>query len=124
MDDKIFINDIEIFAKHGLLPMEKLNRQKFLVSVRAKFDASMAKVSDNISHTVDYSELLDAVVHAVENSSFNLIERLSNHIAHEVFEKFRLITCLEVIVKKFPDSMVNRKFSTIGFSSTFVRNEK
>jgi dihydroneopterin aldolase len=123
MNDKIFINDIEVFARHGFQPWEKLKLQRFLVSVCAEFDGATVKISDNISHTIDYAKLLDIVIDAVENSSFNLIERLSGHIAYSALAEFPNIASLAVVVKKFPDSIAKKKFSAIGFSSTFSRDD-
>ncbi|MDR1891359.1 MAG: dihydroneopterin aldolase [Puniceicoccales bacterium] len=124
MNDKIFINDIEIFAKHGTNVGEKFRLQRFLVSVSAQFDATQAKASDMISNTVDYTKLLGTILEAVQGSSFNLLEKLAQHIADKVFQKFQPITFLDIVIKKFPDSLVDKSFSGLGFSSTFSRNEK
>jgi dihydroneopterin aldolase/2-amino-4-hydroxy-6-hydroxymethyldihydropteridine diphosphokinase len=124
MGDKIFIDDLEVFARHGVYAEEKFTPQRFLLSICAEFDGAVAKISDEISHTIDYSKLMDTVMDAAKNSSFNLIERLSKHIADAVLAKFQAIVRLSVTVKKFPDSMASEKFSVIGFSSTFSRDEK
>jgi dihydroneopterin aldolase len=123
MNDRIFIENIEIFAKHGVYGSEKVKSQRFLVSICAEFDCAMAKLSDEISHTIDYEKLLKITADAVQNSSFNLIERLAQHIADTVFASFAKIAALEVKIEKFPDNL-KKCFSSIGFSSTFVRGEK
>ncbi|MDR2629143.1 MAG: dihydroneopterin aldolase [Puniceicoccales bacterium] len=124
MNDKIFIDDIEVFAKHGVNVGEKFKLQRFLISAKAQFDATQAKDSDMISHTVDYTELLGTIVEAVQGSSFNLLEKLAQHIAGKVFQKFQQITLLDIVIKKFPDSLADKNFAGLGFSSTFLRNEK
>ncbi|MDR2777087.1 MAG: dihydroneopterin aldolase [Puniceicoccales bacterium] len=124
MSDKIFIDDIEIFAKHGTFIGEKFRSQRFLISAKAQFDATRAKTSDMISHTVDYTELLETMLEAVQGSSFNLLERLAQHIADKIFQRFQSITLLDIVIKKFPDSLADKSFSSLGFSSTFLRNEK
>jgi dihydroneopterin aldolase len=124
MNDKIFIDDIEIFAQHGVSVEEKAKSQRFLISAKAKFDATRAKDSDMISHTVDYVELLRIILEAVQGSSFNLLEKLAQHIADKVFREFQQITLLDIVIKKFPNSLVDKSFSGLGFSSTFLRDEK
>jgi dihydroneopterin aldolase len=124
MNDKIFIDDIEIFGKHGVAQHEKRDKQRFLVSICAQFDAMGPKVSDDISTTVDYAKLLATVIAVVENSSFNLIERLAQEIADTVLAQFPPILSLEVSIKKFPKDLAGEKFLGIGFSSVFLRNEK
>ncbi|MDR2432279.1 MAG: dihydroneopterin aldolase [Puniceicoccales bacterium] len=124
MNDKIFIDDIEIFAKHGTSVGEKFRLQRFLISAKAQFDATRAKDSDMISHTVDYTELMRTILEAVQGSSFNLLEKLAQHIANKVFRRFQQITLLDIVIKKFPDSLADKSFSGLGFSSTFLRNEQ
>ncbi|MDR2602951.1 MAG: dihydroneopterin aldolase [Puniceicoccales bacterium] len=124
MNDKIFIDDIEIFAKHGTSVEEQLRLQRFLISAKAQFDATRAKDSDMISYTVDYTELLGTILEAVQGSSFNLLEKLAQHVANKVFQRFQQITLLDIVIKKFPDSLADKSFSGLGFSSTFWRNEQ
>ncbi|MDR1433504.1 MAG: dihydroneopterin aldolase [Puniceicoccales bacterium] len=124
MNDRIFIDDIEIFASHGVFAGERCRLQRFLLTICAELDAATAKVSDEISHTVDYIHLLNTAVEAVKNSSFHLIERLAQHVADSVFSKFNRITALSVTIKKFPSELPENNFSAIGFSSTFLRDEK
>ncbi|MDR1233326.1 MAG: dihydroneopterin aldolase [Puniceicoccales bacterium] len=123
MNDKIFIDDVEVFAKHGTSVGEKSKLQRFLISARAQFDATRAKGSDMISHTVDYTKLLGTILEAVKGSSFNLLEKLAQHMADKIFQKFQQITLLDIVIKKFPDSLADKSFSGLGFSSTFLRNE-
>jgi dihydroneopterin aldolase/2-amino-4-hydroxy-6-hydroxymethyldihydropteridine diphosphokinase len=124
MNDKIFMEDIEIFATHGVHPGEKIRRQRFLVSVSATFDATGAKSSDEIAQTVNYEKLLEVVTAATQNSSFDLIERLAKHLADKIFFEFAMVGSLELVIKKFPHNLEHRCFSSIGFSSTFFRDEK
>lgn len=124
MNDRIFIDDIEIFASHGVFTDEKLKRQRFLLSICAKFDATEAKVFDEISHTVNYVHLMDTAIEAMRNSSFHLIERLAQHVADTIFARFQQITSLAITIKKFPDELRGKNFLAIGFSSTFLRDEK
>ncbi|MDR2737329.1 MAG: dihydroneopterin aldolase [Puniceicoccales bacterium] len=124
MNDRIFIENIEIFAKHGVNSGEKAKPQRFLISICVEFDGTMAKVSDEISHTIDYERLLEVTTNAVQNSSFNLVERLAQHASDAVFAEFPLIALLRMKIEKFPDSLGRNRFSSIGFSSTFSRNGK
>jgi dihydroneopterin aldolase len=124
MSDEIFIENIEVFAKHGIHDGEKLKPQRFLISICAEFDGAAAKISDEISHTVDYVKLLEIITDAAQNSSFNLIERLAQHIADTVFSASPKVTAMRVRIAKFPDNLAGKRFSNVGFSSRFTRNGK
>jgi dihydroneopterin aldolase len=49
MKDEIFINDLEIFAKHGVSKIELCQDQRFIVSISAEYYAQNAMSSDKIS---------------------------------------------------------------------------
>jgi FolB domain-containing protein len=121
MGDEIFIDDLEVLACHGIHADERVVRQRFLLSIRVSFDGTLAKISDNIAHTVNYSSLIDAITYAVKNSSFNLIERLSTHVAAIIFANFQQITSLRLSIKKFPNSMAGKSFGGVGFAAIFGR---
>lgn len=124
MNDEIFIDDLEIFACHGVFDREKLERQRFLISIRARFDGTKAMASDDVADTVNYETLMGTVISAVTHSSFNLVERLARHVADEIFSQFGAVFSLDVALKKFPNTLAHIKFSSVGFSSTFSRHEK
>jgi D-erythro-7,8-dihydroneopterin triphosphate epimerase len=48
--------------------------------VMLEFDGSKAAQSDRIEDSVDYKELTKRIVGEVEQSSFQLIEALANHV--------------------------------------------
>jgi dihydroneopterin aldolase len=124
MNDEIFIEDLEIFASHGVADGEKLTRQRFLISMGARFDGSAAVESDDIGSTLDYAALMDTVIRAVESSSFNLVERLARHVADAIFLRFGSIVSLDISVKKFPGCLRGKSFAAVGFRSTFFPDEK
>jgi dihydroneopterin aldolase/2-amino-4-hydroxy-6-hydroxymethyldihydropteridine diphosphokinase len=59
MKDEIFINDLEIFAKHGVSKIELCQDQRFIVSISAEYYAQNAMSSDNINDDVDYSDMMN-----------------------------------------------------------------
>jgi dihydroneopterin aldolase/2-amino-4-hydroxy-6-hydroxymethyldihydropteridine diphosphokinase len=55
--DKIHIEELEIFANHGVFQEEKKLGQKFLISVELFLDLSEAGKSDALEKTVNYGLL-------------------------------------------------------------------
>lgn len=121
MIGRIFINDLEIFAKHGVYDAERAHDQRFLISISAEYDAKDAMLSDNINDAVNYADMINAVVNSFKSHQFSLIEKLAKHIADEIFKKFSKIISLSITIKKFPNDLSSYKFMSIGFSSTFER---
>lgn len=100
MKDKIIIENLEVFANHGVLKEETSLGQKFLVSCNIYFDVSKAAVTDNIEDSVNYADVCAYITSFMRNNTFKLIERVADRIAKEVLLKYELIDAIEVTVKK------------------------
>ena len=55
--DVIKIKDLEIFSNHGVLKEENVLGQKFLISADIYLDTRKAGSTDDISDSVDYSQI-------------------------------------------------------------------
>jgi len=82
----LFLKDLVVSAKHGVHPHEKQNPQRFNISVELTIDTSKSAQTDNISDTLNWSELRQNVIHTVEDNCFNLIEKLASEIAKNILK--------------------------------------
>ena len=55
--DKIRIENLEIFAKHGVFPEENFLGQKFVLSAVLHTDTRKAGLTDELSYSVHYGEV-------------------------------------------------------------------
>ena len=55
--DQIIIEDLEVFANHGVLEEETRLGQKFLVSVTMNTDFSGSSTTDDLNNTVNYADV-------------------------------------------------------------------
>ncbi len=55
--DSILINNLEIYAFHGVNQQEKELGQKFLLSAKIFIDIKEASQNDDLSKTVNYAKL-------------------------------------------------------------------
>ena len=58
---KILLNDIQIYARHGVLPQEKTLGAWFRVSVEGTVMETEAARSDRLSDTVSYADIAQVV---------------------------------------------------------------
>ena len=79
--DKINIKNLQVFARHGVLPEEKALGQKFLVSAALYLDTRNAGMSDDIAKTLDYAETCRVIKDFVGNNTFCLIESVAERLA-------------------------------------------
>lgn len=105
--DSVFIRDISLFGRHGVHDEERSRAQEFIIDIVAEFDAQKAAESDVLADTIDYTDFLAAAKDAVENKSFNLIERLADCIATQILHDQR-ISQVWVTVRK-PAALSNGK---------------
>lgn len=83
---EIRIDGIRGFGRHGLLPDEKIRGQEFIVDVRFWVPTKKAGRTDNLKHSVDYSEVAVAVHELIIGPPVDLIETLAERIAARVLE--------------------------------------
>lgn len=90
------------FGRHGVLASERELGQRFVVDLEIRLDLRRAGVSDDLTETVDYSEVHHRVREVVEGGPFDLIEAVAERIATSVLESHPRIEAVRVKVSK-PD---------------------
>ncbi|MDK2903823.1 MAG: 7,8-dihydroneopterin aldolase/epimerase/oxygenase [Clostridiales bacterium] len=98
--DKIIIEDLEVYAYHGVASEEKTLGQMFLISVEMDTDLIAAGHSDDISDTIHYGHVCNDIEDIVAGHSYNLIEALAQDIADRLLQHYPKIQNIKVIVKK------------------------
>lgn len=111
--NKIIINNLKIFAYHGVKESEQKGGQDFLIDciMHVKFDKSFK--TDDIEDTVSYSEVIKVIKNVVLDKRFNLIEKLASEIADEILDKFSKVKKVEITVKK-PQAPIKANFDYVG----------
>ena len=113
--DKIRIQDLEVFAKHGVFKEETVLGQKFLVSALLHTDTRKAGVSDDINHSTNYGEVSHFIVAFMQENTFKLIETVAEQMAKEILLKFPLVKAVTLEIKK--------PWAPIGLSVDYVSVE-
>ena len=79
--DRIRLVGLRAFGRHGVFPDERRDGQEFIVDVTAWLDLAPAAQSDDLTKTVHYGELAEALVRAVERNPVDLIETVAERCA-------------------------------------------
>ena len=99
-EDRILLEDMVFHGHHGTLPAEQELGQPFLVSVELHLDLRPAGTSDDLTKTVDYSEIHSMARDIVEGPSVQLVETVAERIAAAVLENHPLVEAVKVRVAK------------------------
>lgn len=113
----ITVENIEVYAYHGVMDQERKVGNEFLVSVTLDFNAEEAMRSDDINLTVNYAEVVRVVRDVMLEPSL-LIENVTYRIIMALKEAFPTITGGFVTVTK-PHPPFSTPSSGASFSATF-----
>ena len=87
MSSYIFLDRIRFFAHHGVGRQETLVGNEFVVSLRLKVDIGHAMQTDDVTDTVSYAEVYEAVKKEMEIPS-KLLEHGGGRIVKRLFGDF------------------------------------
>ncbi|MFR0881632.1 MAG: dihydroneopterin aldolase, partial [Oscillospiraceae bacterium] len=82
--DEIHIEELEVFANHGVFPEETRLGQKFLISLILYTDSRNAGKTDCLEKSVDYGEVSKFVTEYTKSHPCRLIEAAAEHLAEEL----------------------------------------
>lgn len=81
MSDRISLRGLTVFGHHGVLTTEQILGQDFIVDVDLVLDLAPAAKTDDVTDTVHYGELAEALADVVAGPPVKLIETLASRIA-------------------------------------------
>ena len=98
--DKIKIENLEVFANHGVFPEETKLGQKFLVSCVLYLDTRRAGTTDLLEESVNYGTICQLITAQMKKKTFQLIEAVAEHLAEEILVFDERIRRIDVEIKK------------------------
>jgi dihydroneopterin aldolase len=98
--DKIIIEELQVYAHHGVAEQEKQIGQMFVVSLELGLDLSPASHSDDLHQTVSYAAVCDEVQAVLQRRSYNLIEAAAEQVIGQLFEAFPRIERIKIRLEK------------------------
>ena len=111
--DKIRIDDIKIYAYHGVLPEEKKNGQFFYISAELCLDLKKAGVSDKLEKTVNYAEVTDLIQDTFVETNYDTIEAAAEAVVESVLNNYKVIETVVIKVRK-PDAPIDADFGDVS----------
>ena len=81
--DKIKIQNLEVFANHGVFPEENVLGQKFVVSAVLYTDTRKAGQTDELTASIHYGEVSAFIDRYLKEHTFQLLEKVADKRASE-----------------------------------------
>ncbi len=116
--DEIRIDNLEVYAYHGVYPEENEKGQKFYVNLILYTDTHTAGLTDQLELSTNYGEVCHFITRWMQEHTCKLIETVAEKLAVAILLKFNLIKSVSLEIRK--------PYAPIGlpFESVSVRIER
>lgn len=118
----LFIDNLEVFANHGLFEEENKLGQKFIFDIECELNYKKAMFSDEMTDSISYADIAEVVVKTATTNTFNLLERLAGEILKNIFTEFSQIENINLKINK-PGAPIKYHFEKCGVEVNVSREE-
>lgn len=119
--DKIIIENLEIFANHGVFPEENEKGQTFYMSAVLYTDTRNAGLTDDLEASIDYGMVCHMITDFVQNNTFKLIETVVEKLAEKMLMEIPLLKRVTLRLDK-PEAPIGLPFGTAAVEITRSRH--
>ena len=119
---KIFIKNLKLYGYHGVKPEEKEEGQYFVFNVDILINKDSFNGHDDLSETLNYSEVIKLIKKINSSNKFDLIETLAEKIAYEIFKLSSLVKKVKIQIEKI-NPPIEEKLDSVGVSYILTSNK-
>lgn len=98
--DEIHIENLQVFANHGVFPEENVLGQKFLVSAVLYADTRSAGKADELTLSTHYGQVSQFITDFLKAHTYKLIEAAAENLAEAVLLTYPLVKGISLEIKK------------------------
>jgi len=99
MKSKIILEDIKIYAYHGVLSEEATIGNHYIVNLEVHSDLEKASQSDDLKDTINYAEI-NEIIHQEMDIRSQLLEHVIGRIINKIESQFPQITYIKIKLTK------------------------
>ncbi|MDR0961495.1 MAG: dihydroneopterin aldolase [Mediterranea sp.] len=99
LDSYISLDNLRIYAYHGVFPEERAVGTDFIINLRMKVRIEQASLTDDVADTVSYADVCEVVKQEMDIPS-NLLEYVCGRIVRRLFVTFPAIENIELKLSK------------------------
>ena len=111
--DQIKIENLEIYAYHGVFSEEKEKGQKFYINVTLDADLRKAGKTDDLTASTHYGEVALLLHQKMTEQTYDLIERAAEVCAEAVLLQFPLVRGITLELRK-PEAPISLPFESVS----------
>ena len=96
----VYVQDLKITCIVGIYEKERELKQNLFLDIEMDLDFGDAANTEDVSHTVDYAHVSDAIEAWVQERKFQLIETLAEQGCQLIFDRWSSVQRCYIKVKK------------------------
>lgn len=111
--DEIRIDDLKVFARHGVFPEENEKGQNFYINAKLEMSLRKAGLTDELGASVSYAEVCGIISEEMQKHTFKLIEAAAEHLICVLMKRFESIKAISIEIRK-PEAPIDLEFSSVS----------
>ncbi len=111
--DQIIIEDLKVFAHHGVYREEQEQGQNFYINAVLETDTRRAGIMDDLAFSTNYGEVCVFVSSFLQEHTYRLIETAAEQTAQALLLRFPLIRRVSLEVRK-PEAPIPLPFGSVS----------
>ncbi|WP_370900051.1 dihydroneopterin aldolase [Chryseobacterium gossypii] len=116
---KIFLEDVKVYACHGVLPEENIIGTYYILNLELHTDLWKAAESDDLNDTISYADI-NEIIHKEMKIRSKLLEHVAGRIIARIHDQFPQIDYIKLrITKTSPPMQGEMKGASIELEKSF-----
>lgn len=111
--DEIRIDELEIFAHHGVYDFETKNGQNFYINAVLYIDTSKAGKTDELTDSTNYGEVCVFITEFLTKNTYKLLEAAAEHVVEAALLRFPLVKGISLEIRK-PQAPIPLPFGSVS----------
>jgi len=99
MKSKIILEDLKIYAYHGVLPEEALIGNHYIINAELHADLEKASQTDDLTDTINYAEVSE-IIHQEMAIRSQLLEHVIGRMINRIESQFPQISFIKIKLTK------------------------
>lgn len=112
-EDEIRIEQLEVYAYHGVFPEEKREGQTFLVNAVLYTSIRKAGLADQLEQSTDYGDVCCFIIQWMKENTCNLIEAVAERLTQVLLLRYDLISGIDLEIRK-PEAPIEHPFGCVS----------
>lgn len=111
--DIIRIDNLEVYAYHGVYDEEKEKGQYFYVNAELYTNTRKAGMNDDLDVSTNYGTVCDFIHDFMTKHTYDLIETVAEQLAQALLLEFKLVKSVLLEIRK-PHAPIEREFESVS----------